>query len=610
MNKRQRLLRAAPLVLVLALAACGGGSNEPSAPAPPGPGSDIPAPAPLGDPLFSYQWHLKNTGQSTFSSEGGTPGIDLGLGTLFESGVRGQGVKVLVLDDGLDIRHPDLAANVDASLLHSFRTGSADPTPTRPGDNHGTSVAGIIAAVADNGKGGRGVAPGVSLGGADVLDCGPRCATEDPRMDIEAYGGAPFSAGSWVINGSFGEDPSAPADLDIDVVNAPLAGLSLMRDGKGVVLVKSAGNEFVSFEVKAPGGGEADPGPCGHANQHALSCQNASFDLSNLAPQAVVVGAVNARGVRASYSTAGSALLVAGLGGEFGQTKPDSPATAGPAILTTDLADCTRGNSRVGLAASEYANDFDRPGTSTNTEFNAACDYTAAMNGTSAAAPTVTGVVALMLQANPALTWRDIRRILVHTSRRVDANQAQVALSVGGADYVAEPGWVRNGAGLWFSNWYGFGLVDAAAAVDAARATTTHLSGAMTSSGWLVDAPAAPATEWLIPVADAAGLTRTLSAGARTVETVQLRLAINGTAPLGDLGIELISPSGTRSVMMNAHNAFQNSSMVSQFTLASNAFYDEAAAGTWTLRIVDVNGRADASLQAGLQSWSLRILGH
>ncbi len=61
---------------------------------------------------------------------------------------------------------------------------------------------------------------------------------------------------------------------------------------------------------------------------------------------------------------------------------------------------------------------------------------------------------------------------------------------------------------------------------------------------------------------------------------------------LGDLGIELVSPSGTRSVLMNAHNVFQKSETVVNLPLMSNAFNDEPAKGAWTLRVVDVNGRA------------------
>ena len=92
---------------------------------------------------------------------------------------------------------------------------------------------------------------------------------------------------------------------------------------------------------------------------------------------------------------------------------------------------------------------------------------------------------------------------------------------------------------------------------------------------------------------------------------MQVRIGIEGQGRLGDLGVELISPSGTRSVLMAAHNVFQVSAQADGLLLASNAFNEEPAQGAWTLRVVDVNGRQarDANAQAILAHWSLRVYG-
>ncbi|MCP3713181.1 proprotein convertase P-domain-containing protein [Paraburkholderia sp. CNPSo 3274] len=59
-----------------------------------------------------------------------------------------------------------------------------------------------------------------------------------------------------------------------------------------------------------------------------------------------------------------------------------------------------------------------------------------------------------------------------------------------------------------------------------------------------------------------------------------------------DLAIELVSPSGTRSVLQNAYNGFLNTSVeVGDWLLASNAFNGESAQGTWKLRFIDVDTR-------------------
>ena len=63
-------------------------------------------------------------------------------------------------------------------------------------------------------------------------------------------------------------------------------------------------------------------------------------------------------------------------------------------------------------------------------------NYTQCMNGTSAASPNAAGVVALMLQANPSLSWRDVRRILATTARRLDMHME----------------WFQNGAGRWVND--------------------------------------------------------------------------------------------------------------------------------------------------------------
>ena len=88
-------------------------------------------------------------------------------------------------------------------------------------------------------------------------------------------------------------------------------------------------------------------------------------------------------------------------------------------ITTTDLT------GQPGYSPNNYANDF---------------------GGTSSATPLVSGVLALVLEANPNLTYRDVTDILVRTGERIDVNNAD---------------WVQNGAGLWVNHEYGFGAIDA-----------------------------------------------------------------------------------------------------------------------------------------------------
>ncbi|WP_428309343.1 S8 family serine peptidase [Hydrocarboniphaga sp.] len=122
------------------------------------------------DPLFPQQWGLYNTGQANFVAGGqaGTPGADLNLLNAWDGADNGSAsrigsasVIVAVVDDGVEISHEDLEANLVTG--YDFKGDDADPSPGGNGDDydddgHGTAVAGCIAAVGNNGIGVAGVA--------------------------------------------------------------------------------------------------------------------------------------------------------------------------------------------------------------------------------------------------------------------------------------------------------------------------------------------------------------------------------------------------------------------------------------------------------------------
>ncbi len=603
----------AATLLVLTLAACGGGdSDEPAPPAPPAP----PDPVVLPDPLQSEQWHLHNTGQAAFASRGGRPGIDLNVTPVHEEGIYGQGVKVMVIDSGLESTHEDLAANVDRTMLHSFDPGSTNPddamppgNPPEPEEMHGTAVAGIIGAVRNNQKGGIGVAPDATLGGIRFV-CEDDCQTS--LNQVEMFGRAPYSSESWLFNGSYGGTPYSPVSVDYDdgAVTVAVLGLARLRSGKGALFVKAAGNEFRSV------GRDPDAiARCEAALKVGLSCHNPNSDADAIPPTTIVVGGVNADGAKASYSSAGSNLLVAGTSGEYGlsHTTQASEGVSGPGIIAPDFSGCNAGLARRDAAG--YASDFDNPDAALGRERNAECNYTAAMNGTSSAAPSVSGVIALMLSANPDLTWRDVRDILVRTSRS-DIVQTPKAVSIPFEDgqYMAEPGWQVNGAGRVFSSWYGYGLVDAAAAVREARQRPGgRLTGNTIDTGWL-GSELEPEEGLDVPLARLDGASDTVSVSSDlTIEAVVAEVYLDGDAPLGDIAIELISPAGTRSVLMTPHSVYHETPAAAAadgMLYAANIFYGEKSGGDWTLRVLDANTRGATQSEAQLLSWAMRVYGH
>jgi len=150
--------------------------------------------------------------------------------------------------------------------------------------------------------------------------------------------------------------------------------------------------------------------------------------------------------------------------------------------------------------------------------------------------------------------------------------------------------------------------VDAWAAVNMAKTYTLGQLGAFVDTGVLSSGTISLA----IPDNSATGASSTIpvSSGPTVVEAVQISVTATHTFT-GDLAIELISPQGTRSVLKTGDDGFFNSQNLSGMVLLSNAFYGENPAGSWTLKVVDVNTGAGGKGAAGtLTNWTLRIYGH
>lgn len=186
------------------------------------------------------------------------------------------------------------------------------------------------------------------------------------------------------------------------------------------------------------------------------------------------------------------------------------------------------------------------------------------VTGTSYAAPLVSGTVALMLEVNPGLGYRDVQQILALTARPLAAAPGQA----NGAGLV-------NGGGLVFSRDAGFGLLDAEAAVRLAR---HHAGGATAAteaaaSAFFTPGEADPLEHRMtVQIAPEAGL---------QVEWAELDLTLRDAA-LRDLRIELVSPAGTRALIAPNLTAIGATTTLA-FSFASAATWGETAAGSWTL---------------------------
>ena len=529
--------------IALALAGCGaGGGSTPVETVSAGPGCELSyaltaAPELTGaDPLLPQQWHLRNAGQS-----GGTPGEDLRALDAWTL-TRGVGVRVAVVDDAIEVVHADLFPNLVADASFSYRAGnrgSVWPLPcTGAVEASGGPVDGHGTAVA-----------GLVLGRDDnaqgIVGVAPRASLV--AFDALASGQDIDIADALLRDGEanaiYQNSWGSPDDGRLhpappSFVRAIRSGTSTGRGGLGSVYVFPAGN----------GGCYATESGTGRCLQ-----DNSNFDGFVNGPGVIAVCAVDDTGRRPFYGERGANVLVCA---------PSSGDT--PNVTTTSIRGAWR-------------NDF---------------------SGTSASTPMVAGVVALMLSANPALSWRDVRLILAQTARRNDPT---------------DPEWAPKPSGLAHNPKYGFGVVDAAAAVARAR-TWSSVGGserlktcALPASTPALSVPDAPDAGTPTPVLD----TITVPAGCdiAQVEFVEVTMTATHTYS-GDLRVRLRSPSGVVSELANARACAQlpgsdPCGTYTDWTFGSVRHLDEPAQGAWTLELTDLQPRDSGRLER----WSLTIHG-
>ena len=286
---------------------------------------------------------------------------------------------------------------------------------------------------------------------------------------------------------------------------------------------------------------------------------DANYDeLTNYFAVTTVCG-VNYKDTRAAISELGANLWVcAPTQGIF----PLADGTTQPGILTTDNGD----------------------------------RYVANFSGTSASAPIVSGVIALVRSANPNLTWRDAKLILANTARKNDTG------NTGWQEGALKYGSITDRYS--FNHEYGFGVVDAGAAVTLAGTWTNlpaMLEYEVTSDDAAINIPdlesGSPPT--------AIESTVTLDPSVEFVEFVELNVDWDH-ASMRDLQIELESPSGAVSTIAPAHASPRGIAWRTRFRFGSSRHLGEDAAGTWTLRITDMVEEHGGSVR----SWSLKVYGH
>eukprot|EP00049_Salpingoeca_infusionum_P006240 m.103631 g.103631 ORF g.103631 m.103631 type:complete len:792 (-) comp13245_c0_seq2:126-2501(-) len=210
---------------------------------------------------------------------------------------------------------------------------------------------------------------------------------------------------------------------------------------------------------------------------------------------------------------------------------------------------------------------------------------TTSFTGTSASAPIVAGIVALAMEVNPCLTWRDVQHLAI--------------LSSSPAHLTTQ--WVTNKAGLRYSYDFGFGLLDADDFVARAANFTSVAQQASLSSGVLaVGTVISNDVPQLFEFTVASDLDY---ATIGKLEHVQVNVSFK-TDLRGDLEFELISPAGTRSKLLRQRPQDATASTLT-WTFMSVMFWGEPSEGTWGL---EVSGQTPV-VDHQLVSWELILHG-
>ena len=195
----------------------------------PGIGEDtLASSAAPNDPLFAAQWPLANSEH---------PGVgDVGAVEAWRYTRGSPDVLIAVLDDGVQLDHPDLAANI-ASPGRDFgaHPRGADASPRTPADRHGTAVAGVVAARGDNGIGVTGICPLCRILPIRVEGASNAGLAAAFRYAVEQ--GADVITNSWGRNERPGlaDDPALREAIAFAVHSG--------RDGRGTLVIFAVRND-------------------------------------------------------------------------------------------------------------------------------------------------------------------------------------------------------------------------------------------------------------------------------------------------------------------------------------------------------------------------------
>lgn len=461
---------------------------------------------------------------------GGEVDVDLNVVLSWKNGYTGVNITICILDDGIDHTHPDIKNNYRPDLSADMNDKSDnDPMPD--------------VSNSDNSHGTR--CAGEIVGAANNNNCGVGIAygagiggiriLDGPITDVLEGKALEFKrqdidiySASWGPRDN-GATTEAPGAASIRAIEK---GVREGRGGKGNIFVWASGN----------GGGNDDDCNCdGYVGM----------------PETISIGSITDRGGTPYFmEKCPSTFAVVPSGGEE-HIGEDGNRTK-IRVVTTDIGGGCIEN----------------------------------FEGTSAAAPLAAGALALVLEANNDLTWRDVQHIIAKGSRIPSVTDD----------------WEVNGAGYHRSHSFGFGVMDVSLMVQMAIGwKNVPEAGKCNSSDHVVNKDV-PADGCITEHVDMSFCQDNHNTHIEHLEHTMLWVDIE-SGRRGDVSITLTSPFGTVSQMLSTRKE-DNSADGLNFQLMSLNNWGENIVGekTWKIEVCD-NGKESANNNMKLNSYSLIALG-
>jgi subtilisin family serine protease/subtilisin-like proprotein convertase family protein len=503
------------------------------------------------DPLYPKQWHLNHTG-----------GFDLAQNShvfaeqAWDITKGSRAIVIAVMDDAINLNHPDFQGVGKIVAPRDFKGKDFIPEPERPGEDHGTSCAGVATAE-ENGVGTVGAAPGCAL--MPIRTTG---FLDDET--VETLFDWATTQGASVISCSWG--PSAVYyPLSLRQRAAITRAATQGRNGKGCVILFAAGN------ANRPTNGAVNESGW---DRNALSGSTQWLGGFTAHPDVMTISASTSLNKKSAYSNWGAEVSVCapsnnappGVGLPslgYVLTPPRvNPPFRGVGVFTSD---------RIG------SDGYD------------SSDYTADFGGTSSACPLVAGVAGLVLSANPDLTAQEVRQILQQTADKIVDPDPDPQFGFRKGVYDA------NGR----CDWFGYGKVNAMKAVQAAVQRRSLLAPTRTISAQNLD-------RVQIPDKNSSGIVSSIPISDNaTVRDIQVTVSIDHTF-LGDIEVSLISPTGTI-VTLQGRTLGRQTQLQRVYTLHTTPtlrkLLNQSTQGRWQLKVVD----AIENDSGTLNSWKLTL---